>query len=110
MSAPTGSCEFLVRARVEFPAELPADERAVLQAAEHERGCELARAGTIRGIWRIPGAVANVAVWRAADATELHELLMALPLAAHITFEVTALAVHPLARSVGLPDDARAAG
>lgn len=102
MSSGRRSAEFLVRARVSFPPELPEQERATLLEAEYERGCELARAGVIRGIWRIPGALANVSIWRAADATELHELLTSLPLARHMTFEVTALARHPIAVATGL--------
>jgi muconolactone D-isomerase len=42
------------------------------------RGRELIEAGAIQHISRIPGALRNVSVWRARDATELHELLTSI--------------------------------
>jgi muconolactone D-isomerase len=74
-------------------------ERERLLAAELERGRELREAGSIWAIWRIPGGLRNVGVWDAADATELHDLLMSLPLAPWIKADVTPLAEHPLNRS-----------
>jgi muconolactone D-isomerase len=88
--------EFLVRIDVELPADMPAERRAELAAAEHERGLQLRRAGTIRRIWRLPGGLRNVGVWEARDATELHEAIAGLPLYAWLRVEVTALARHPL--------------
>ena len=63
---------------------------------EFARGKALQDAGSIARIWRIPGRFANVAVWRAADATELHDLLTSLPLFPWMDVEVEALALHPL--------------
>ena len=40
----------------------------------------LAEAGFLRAIWRVPGRLANRAIWTAADATALHEALVSLPL------------------------------
>ena len=36
------------------------------------------------------------AVWQAADASELHDLLLSLPLFRWMDIDVQALAVHPL--------------
>lgn len=88
--------EFLVRIVVHVPPDMPAERLQELVAAERVRGRELREAGSIQRIWRLPGGLRNVGVWRARDATELHELLMSLPFARWITTEVEALAVHPL--------------
>ena len=83
---------------VRLPGTLTETERAELLDAESKRGRELVEAGVIRAIWRIPGAIRNVGVWEAADATELHEHLTSLPLFPWLTAEVRPLAVHPLQR------------
>jgi muconolactone D-isomerase len=88
--------DFLVRIEIDLPAELSAERREAVIAAEEVRGRELLAAGTIREIWRIPGRRSNVAVWQAADATELHALLSSLPLFPWMDAEVTPLARHPL--------------
>jgi muconolactone D-isomerase len=93
--------EFLVDIAVRIPHDLPAAERDALIAAERERGRALVAGGVIRHIWRIPGALRNVSVWSAADATELHALLGSLPSYPYAEIAVTALAAHPLA---GGPD------
>lgn len=81
---------------VRLPGTMADTERAELLEAELERGRELVDAGVIWAIWRIPGALRNVGVWEAADATELHEQLTSLPLFRWLTAEVTPLADHPL--------------
>jgi muconolactone D-isomerase len=88
--------EFLVRIEVALPPDMSAERRAELAAAEHERGLELRRRGTIKRIWRIPGGLRNAGIWEAADATELHDAIASLPFYPWIRTEVTALAVHPL--------------
>lgn len=91
--------EFLVRIEVRLPAELAGETRQELTAREFARGKALQDAGSIARIWRIPGRHANVAVWRAADPTELHELLTSLPLFPWMEIDVEALALHPLEAS-----------
>ena len=88
--------EFLLDITVDVPAELPDGERKALFDAERVRGRELIEAGAIVHIWRIPGAVRNVSVWEAADATKLHGLVMSLPSFKYAKVSVTPLAVHPL--------------
>jgi muconolactone D-isomerase len=88
--------KFLVEIDVRLPGTLTQAERAELLAAELERGRELVERGVIAAIWRIPGALRNVGVWEAANATELHEHLTSLPLFPWLTTEVTPLAEHPL--------------
>jgi muconolactone D-isomerase len=88
--------EFLIDITVRLPPTLPDDERAALLDAERQRGRELLESGAIRDIWRVPGALRNVAIWSARDATELHALLTSLPVHRYCEVSVTPLAVHPL--------------
>ncbi len=88
--------EFLVRIEVRLPSELAGEARRKLTARELARAKALQSAGSIVRIWRIPGRPANVGVWRAADATDLHELLTSLPLYPWLEIDVQALALHPV--------------
>jgi muconolactone D-isomerase len=87
--------EFLVRIEIELPADL-ADERAQeLTRRESERARELASAGVLLRLWRVPGRRANIGLWSAPDATELHSALTSLPLFPYMRIEVEPLARHP---------------
>lgn len=95
---------FLVEIRVELPPELrdpESERRRQLLASELARGVELRRAGAIASIWRVPGALRNLGVWEAEDATALHELISSLPLFPWIECTVTPLAEHPVEREAG---------
>ena len=87
---------FLVRAESHLPPAMTAAEREALVARETARGRELVAAGMIEAIWRIPGRTANVAIWRCADADELHAALCSLPAYSWMGIDVTPLATHPL--------------
>ena len=91
--------EFLVEVEIALPPDLEERRRSQLLAAELERGMELADAGTLRAIWRVPGRLANRAIWTAADATSLHDALVSLPLWPYMDVVVTPLARHPVASS-----------
>ncbi len=88
--------EFLVRIEIDLPADMDPERRAGLVEAEAARGRELREAGAIARIWRVPGRLANVGVWRAADATELHDAVSSLPLFNWMTVTVEPLATHYL--------------
>lgn len=88
--------KFLVKIEVDLPPSLSAEERDALLSAELARGRELKGAGSIVGIWRIPGGLRNVGIWEAADASELHDLLVSLPLFPYIAADVVPLATHPI--------------
>jgi muconolactone D-isomerase len=88
--------EFLVEIAVELPATLAPDRRAELLAAELEAGRRLRHESVIDRIWRLPGRLANVGIWRASSATELDERIRSLPLSPFMTVAVTALATHPI--------------
>lgn len=85
--------EFLVQMTVSLRGE--SADTAALRESEARRAAELAEAGTLVRLWRIPGRTANWGLWRAADATELHAALMSLPFAPYSTFDVRTLARHP---------------
>ena len=88
--------EFLVRAQVTIPPDMTPDEREGLTASETVRARELIAMGKIRRIWRVPGRWANVALYEATDATELHALVTSLPPWPWMDVSVEALATHPL--------------
>jgi muconolactone D-isomerase len=91
--------EFLVEIETRLPPDMPERERLSLLERERQRGDDLRRDGTIFRIWRLPGRMANVGVWRAADATELHAAIVSLPLHPWQEVSVRALAQHPLEES-----------
>jgi muconolactone D-isomerase len=87
--------EFLVEIRVEWPADGDPERKAQLIEAEGKRAVELAAAGTVRRLWRIPGQWANVGLWEARDATELHQAIASLPFYPWLKVVVRPLAAHP---------------
>ena len=87
--------EFIVRLQLNWPPDNDPAELARLQRAEHERAVELAAAGHLKRLWRIPGRVANWGLWEAADATELHAVLTSLPFFPWLDAEVHAVGAHP---------------
>jgi muconolactone D-isomerase len=87
--------EFLVHIEVRWPPEGDARLLAELTEAERVRARELAAAGVIRRLWRIPGRRANWGLWEARDATELHAALASLPLFPWLDVDVHPLAAHP---------------
>jgi muconolactone D-isomerase len=93
--------EFLVRIEISLPEGLPEERRSELVKAEALRGRELMDAAVLLRIWRVPGRFANVSLYRAADATELHATLTTLPLWPYMDVRVEALAVHPLEAPAG---------
>jgi muconolactone D-isomerase len=99
--------EFLVRIEVSLPPTLDEGERAALLRREAERGRALRESGLLRQIWRIPGLLANVAIWSAPTADALHEALTSLPVWRYAEVSVTALATHPLNAA---PDAPRSGG
>ena len=87
--------EFLVNIVVEWPGDGDPEELRRLQAAERIRGDELAAAGTIRRMWRVPGRRENWGIWEAEDATALHAAITSLPFFPYLDVEVIPLAAHP---------------
>ena len=87
--------DFLVKIEQNLPPETAPERRVQLIEAEAVRARELAAAGTLLRLWRVPGRRANVGIWSARDATVLHEAISSLPFYPWLDVEVTPLARHP---------------
>jgi muconolactone D-isomerase len=88
--------EFLVTIHVNIPPDMPDGQRRELVEAEAVRGRELIEQGRLVRIWRLPGRLANISLYRCRDATELHDLIASLPMHPWLEVSVEALAIHPL--------------
>jgi len=88
--------DFLVTIDTAGVFALPAETRADVVEREQQAGRELMKAGTLRNIWRVPGRHRNLGIWSATDADELHAVLSSLPIFPYASFDVLALATHPL--------------
>lgn len=90
--------EFLVRSENRLPPETAPQRREELRAAERARALELRAAGVLKRLWRVPGRTATIGLYEAADAAELHDALMSLPMSPWLDVHVEALARHPQER------------
>lgn len=88
--------EFLLNIAVEYTDAVGEEERARLLAAEHASAGELKRQGHLARMWRVPCSTDNWGIWRARDATHLHEIVSSLPLFPWMRVVVHPLAAHPL--------------
>lgn len=88
---------FMVRMDVNVPLNFDQTEFENLKKTEKARAEELQRAGKWRHLWRIAGQYANISIFDVADANELHDIMMSLPLFPFMSTEVTALCRHPSA-------------
>jgi muconolactone D-isomerase len=86
--------EFLVNIEINWPPDADPDLREEIFARELARGRELAEAGIMKRLWRVPGRWANWGLWVAPDPTALHEALTSLPLWPWMDVTVHALATH----------------
>lgn len=68
---------------------------------EAERARQLADAGVLRRLWRVPGRRANWGIWNAVSMDELHQAIASLPLFTYLNITVHPLASHP--NDPGLP-------
>jgi muconolactone D-isomerase len=87
--------QFLLHMVVTWPPDGDPDELERRIAGEHERSKELAAAGILKQIWRIPGQWANWSIWEGPDATAIHEAVTSLPMWPYLDVEVHPLAHHP---------------
>ncbi|HWA17364.1 MAG TPA: muconolactone Delta-isomerase family protein [Devosia sp.] len=87
--------EFLVEIKNEWPADGDAARGKELVAAESRRAAELAAAGILKKLWRVPGTRQNVGLWEAVAADALHQALSSLPFFPWLTIVVRPLAAHP---------------
>ena len=95
--------EFLVRISIATPEAMPTAEIDDLRRQEALRATELATAGLLVRLWRVPGEWANWGLWSVVDEAALTEALDSLPLRPFMEIEVLSLDPHP--SDPGLPDD-----
>jgi muconolactone delta-isomerase len=87
--------EFLVTLVVRVPGGTPPATAEDTFAREGVRARELAVAGQLSRLWRLPGEGRNLGLFQAADEARLGEILRALPLADWLTVETVPLTRHP---------------
>ncbi|HMN55074.1 MAG TPA: muconolactone Delta-isomerase [Sphingopyxis sp.] len=88
---------FMVEMTVNVPRDIDKETFDALKATEKARAETLQRAGKWRHLWRVAGHYANVSIFDVADAGELHDIMMSLPLYPFMDVRVTALCRHPSA-------------
>jgi muconolactone D-isomerase len=86
--------EFLVHMEVNHITEGPEAE-VELRKREEVRARELADAGILLRLWRVPGRRENWGIWSAKDALALHEVLASLPMSSYLVITAHPLASHP---------------
>ncbi|MWV29063.1 muconolactone Delta-isomerase [Aurantiacibacter rhizosphaerae] len=86
---------FKVEMDVNVPIDFDKDKFEELKAAEKARFQELQKAGTWRHIWRVVGQYSNVSIFDVRDNSQLHDIMMSLPLYPFMDVRVTALCRHP---------------
>jgi len=85
--------EYLVNIQIEWPRDLSEDVIERLSVEERAMAATRAAEGHLVRMWRVPGRRENWGLWRASDATQLHEILSALPVWPYMN-----VTVHPLAK------------
>lgn len=85
--------------QVEMDVRIPhgADPAAIdgLKAREKARAHELLASGKWRHLWRVVGHYRNTSIFDVESASELHDILMSLPLFPYMEMKVTPLCRHP---------------
>jgi muconolactone D-isomerase len=87
--------EFLVRQSNGAAAGVPADKHEKLRQAERARAAELRQAGILVKLWRVLGSTDSIALYEAADADALHDVLLSLPMFRWMRFTIEPLVTHP---------------
>lgn len=88
--------ESLVKITLTFPPELDTPEQKNwlrdMYESEGRRARELAEAGILKRLWRLPGQTANIGLYETENLTQLHEILLSWPMYRYMAVEVTVLA------------------
>ena len=86
---------FKVEMTVNPPKDMSPEQFDSIKLVEKEYSEELQRQGIWCHIWRVVGQYANVSIFDVTDNTQLHEILMKLPLYPYMDVFVTPLCAHP---------------
>jgi len=87
---------FLLRIDVSIPADMTQAEKDKLRERENARAAELIAEGTMQGIWRIVGRIANHSLWKADTLEILHDKVSSMPMFPYMKIDVTPLINHPM--------------
>lgn len=87
---------FLLRIDVSIPADMPQADKDKLRERENARAAELIAEGTMQGIWRIVGRIANHSLWKADTLEILHDKVSSMPMFPYMKIDVTPLINHPM--------------
>ena len=87
---------FLLRIDVSIPADMPQTDKDKLRERENARAAELIAEGTMQGIWRIVGRIANNSLWKADTLEILHDKVSSMPMFPYMKIDVTPLINHPM--------------
>lgn len=88
---------FMVEMDLSVPYDIDKTMFEELKATEKARSQDLQRQGKWRHLWRVAGRYANVSIFDVESASELHDIMMSLPLYPFMDVKVTALCQHPSA-------------
>lgn len=88
--------EFLVNISFNGPVGWAKADVDDLVAKERAHAAELAKAGYLVRMWRVPARRENWGLWRARDASHLHEIITSLPFWPYMQLNVHPLATHPV--------------
>lgn len=88
--------EFLINIKITWPENLPEAEVERVSIAERQMAAELSAQGHLLRMWRVPGRRENWGLWRAENATHMHEIISGLPVWPYMDVTVHALAAHPV--------------
>lgn len=92
----TALSEFLVSIKIEWPPDLPEETIQRLSLEERRIAARRADEGHLVRMWRVPGRRENWGLWRAQDASALHDIISALPVWPYMDVTVHPLAKHPV--------------
>jgi muconolactone D-isomerase len=90
--------EYLTDMVTKVPEGTSSAKVEALRAAEAVRAAELSKSGQLIRLWRPPlgpGEWRSIGLFRAADETELREILASLPLHIWMQVSITPLTPHP---------------
>ncbi|MGI8311916.1 muconolactone Delta-isomerase [Saccharopolyspora hattusasensis] len=88
--------EFLININITWPSDMASEEIERISQKERHLAAQLAESGHLVRMWRVPGRRENWGLWRAADATEIHDVISRLPVWPYMQVKVISLAEHPV--------------
>lgn len=88
--------EFLVNIKINWPIDMDPQVKEEIIREEQQHAGQLARKGHLVRMWRVPGRRENWGLWKARDATELHDIISSLPVFPYMDVSVNPLAIHPV--------------